>query len=64
MSDHIEQIILARDYIWSRSTIRPQLAAILGSGLGSLADELEVDAVIPYGDIPGFPESTVIGHAG
>jgi purine-nucleoside phosphorylase len=64
MSDHLEQIILARDYIWSRSTVRPQLAAILGSGLGSLADELEVDAVIPYGDIPGFPESTVTGHAG
>jgi len=64
MSDYFERINIARDYIWSRSTIRPQLAAILGSGLGSLADEVEVDAVIPYGEIPGFPESTVVGHAG
>jgi len=64
MSDHLERIISARDYIWGRSAIRPQLAAILGSGLGSLADEIDVDAVIPYGEIPGFPQPTVEGHAG
>ncbi len=64
MSDYQKRINLARDAIFSRTTIRPQLAAILGSGLGSLADEVDVDAIIPYIDIPGFPESTVAGHAG
>ncbi len=37
---------------------------ILGSGLGELADEITDAIVIPYGDIPHFPVSTVVGHAG
>lgn len=37
---------------------------ILGSGLGELADEIKDAIVIPYGDIPHFPVSTVVGHAG
>lgn len=42
----------------------PRLGIVLGSGLGSLADEL-IDAVaVPYAEIPGFPSSTVAGHAG
>jgi purine-nucleoside phosphorylase len=43
---------------------RPRLAIILGSGLGQLADRIERVANIPYADIPGFPPSTVVGHAG
>jgi purine-nucleoside phosphorylase len=42
----------------------PRLAIILGSGLGQLADRIERAANIPYADIPGFPPSTVVGHAG
>jgi purine-nucleoside phosphorylase len=42
----------------------PRLAMILGSGLGQLADRIERAANIPYADIPGFPPSTVVGHAG
>jgi purine-nucleoside phosphorylase len=42
----------------------PQVAIILGSGLGALADQVEAVAIIPYGDIPGFAVSTVQGHAG
>jgi len=42
----------------------PQVAIILGSGLGALADQVEAVATIPYGDIPGFAVSTVQGHAG
>ncbi len=45
-------------------TCRPQLAIILGSGLGQLADRIQRAANIPYADIPGFPPSTVVGHAG
>lgn len=41
-----------------------RVGVILGSGLGRLADEIDVADVIPYGDIPGFPLSTVEGHAG
>ena len=42
----------------------PRLAIVLGSGLGQLADRIERAANIPYADIPGFPASTVVGHAG
>lgn len=43
---------------------RPRIAVILGSGLGQLADRIERATNIPYADIPGFPVSTVAGHAG
>ena len=43
---------------------RPRVGIVLGSGLGSLADAVEAPMRIPYGEIPGFPEPTVAGHAG
>ncbi len=43
---------------------RPDAAIILGTGLGALASDIAVDATIEYGDIPGFPLSTVESHAG
>lgn len=64
MSEQMERIVAARDYIQARTEIRPQIAVILGSGLGALADDVQVDAVFPYAEIPGFPVSTVAGHAG
>jgi purine-nucleoside phosphorylase len=42
----------------------PEIAVVLGSGLGALAEELKDSVVIPYADIPNFPRSTAIGHAG
>jgi purine-nucleoside phosphorylase len=42
----------------------PDVGVILGSGLGSLADEVRALASIPYSQIPGFPASAVVGHAG
>jgi purine-nucleoside phosphorylase len=42
----------------------PVAAIVLGSGLGSLAAEIDAVARIPYGNIPGFPSATVAGHAG
>ena len=42
----------------------PAVALVLGSGLGGLVDEVADSVRIPYGDIPGFPESGVSGHAG
>jgi purine nucleotide phosphorylase len=43
---------------------RPKVAVILGSGLGPLADSVRPVAIIPYGELPGFPETTVSSHAG
>jgi purine-nucleoside phosphorylase len=58
------QIAAATAYIRSRTDKRPQIALILGSGLGSLADEIQQPVTIDYHDIPHFPVSTVEGHAG
>jgi purine-nucleoside phosphorylase len=47
-----------------RSRLEPEIGIILGTGLGGLADEISVDASIPYESLPGFPLSTVESHAG
>lgn len=48
----------------SRIDFTPEVALILGSGLGALADEIDVVATLDYKDIEGFPQSTVPGHKG
>lgn len=50
--------------IKDRLPFRPKVALILGSGLGALADSLDVKAIIPYNEIANFPVSTVAGHKG
>ena len=47
-------------YLIKQGIVEPQIALILGSGLGELADEIENKIVIPYEDIPNFPVSTVM----
>jgi len=54
----------AKDLIESRTPLRPAIGVVLGSGLGAFADELTDRTDIPYGDIPGWPGSTAVGHAG
>jgi purine-nucleoside phosphorylase len=54
----------AAKYIQSRTKLRPKIGLVLGSGLGAFADELSSATRIPYHKIPGFPRSTVEGHAG
>lgn len=56
--------IAARDILRAAGIVKPDWAVILGTGLGAFADQLEGVVRIPYGAIPGFPESTVSGHAG
>jgi purine-nucleoside phosphorylase len=46
------------------SDLQPAVGFVLGSGLGRLADEVDEKVEIPYGDIPGWPVSTAVGHAG
>lgn len=48
----------------ARTSLVPDVAIILGTGLGALADEVTVETRIPYADIPGFPLSTVESHTG
>ncbi len=59
-----QQIENAAAFVRSRTSVRPNLAIILGSGLGALAGEIKADATMPYAEIPGFPRVTVEGHAG
>lgn len=54
----------AKSLIESRTALRPSIGVVLGSGLGAFADELTSRTDIPYGEIPGWPGSTAIGHAG
>ncbi|MFC7441041.1 purine-nucleoside phosphorylase [Laceyella putida] len=59
-----EKIEAAKRKIAGLTTIQPEIGLILGSGLGDLANEIEDAVVVPYGEIPHFPVSTVEGHAG
>ncbi|XP_059924755.1 purine nucleoside phosphorylase 4a isoform X1 [Gadus macrocephalus] len=52
------------DWLLSQTKQRPLVGIICGSGLGLLADSLKNPELFPYADIPGFPQSTVQGHAG
>lgn len=54
----------AADWLLAHTKLRPQVAIICGSGLGLLADALTNQDAFQYSEIPGFPQSTVQGHAG
>jgi len=59
-----ERIEDAAGVVRARTALRPEVAIILGTGLGGLVRELEIETEIPYGELPGFPLSTVESHAG
>lgn len=61
IKDRIQDAV---DYIRTKIVGKPQIGIILGSGLGSLVSALEQPVELDYSDIPGFPETTVTGHAG
>lgn len=54
----------AANLIQAKTPSKPTIGLVLGSGLGTLADSLDNRVVIPYADIPGWPQSTVHGHHG
>lgn len=64
MTDLYTRIQEAAGAIGERTTQRPAVAIILGSGLGTLADGAAGATTIPYAEIPHFPQSTVEGHRG
>jgi purine-nucleoside phosphorylase len=59
-----EKIAEAKSYLTGKWPESPQLGLILGTGLGGLAQEIDAEIEIPYGEIPHFPTSTVQSHAG
>lgn len=65
MSDLVRALATAADAVRERIGGRqPTIAVVAGSGLGFLADRLDDAVRVPYAEIPGFPQPTVIGHAG
>jgi purine-nucleoside phosphorylase len=54
----------AAKFLLTQTSLRPRIGLVLGSGLGGFADELSEAARISYANIPFFPQSTAIGHAG
>jgi purine-nucleoside phosphorylase len=54
----------AAQFLLSQTKLRPKIGVVLGSGLGGFADRMSDAARIPFSQIPGFPCSTAIGHAG
>ena len=59
-----DQIQEAYQFIRSKTSFQPQFGIILGTGLGNLIDDIEIEYIIEYKDIPHFPESTVQSHKG
>ncbi|MBR9978772.1 MAG: purine-nucleoside phosphorylase [Bacteroidetes bacterium] len=64
MSELRQRMQEAVDYIRTRTAVTPSVGIILGTGLGGLVEDVEIDAIINYGDIPHFPISTVESHNG
>ena len=54
----------AAKFLLSQTQLRPKIGLVLGSGLGGFADELSGATRVPYANIPFFPRSTAVGHAG
>ena len=58
------QVAAAVRAVQARTAVVPEVAIILGTGLGALADQLKAETTLPYADVPGFPRPTVETHAG
>jgi len=64
MHPEMERIQTCLAAVRARTDFVPEVALVLGSGLGGFADMVRQEAVVSYADIPGFPVSTAPGHAG
>jgi len=60
----LEPIDKAVAHVRRRSRLQPEIGVVLGSGLGNVVQGIDVDAEIPYAEIPGAKASTVVGHQG
>ena len=64
MNEYYERLQKALAAVREKTDAVPFTGVVLGSGLGGLADEIEIDTIIPYSELPGMPVSTVQGHNG
>ncbi len=64
MNKEYQKLLIAKDEIRKITDFEPEIALVLGSGLGGFAKNVEIKASVEYGTIPGFPVSTVPGHSG
>ncbi len=64
MNSAYKKLEIMYNSIKEKLPFAPEVALILGSGLGDFADRIEEPVIIPYSDIDGFPRSTVAGHKG
>jgi len=64
MSDEFVAAESAAQFVLAQTALRPRIGVVLGSGLGGFADSLADAVRLPYAEIPAFPRSTAIGHAG
>ncbi len=64
MNQEYEKLLHCLDCVREKTDFVPKVAIVLGSGLGDYAQSIQVEYELPYGDIQGFPTSTVPGHAG
>jgi purine-nucleoside phosphorylase len=64
MTDTFTLAESAAAFLRSQTSLRPKIGLVLGSGLGAFADELSTATRVPYSQIPSFPRSTAVGHAG
>ncbi len=64
INNEFELSLETAQFLQKQINYTPEYAIVLGSGLGSLSEDIEVDVEIPYKDIPNFPVSTVKGHKG
>lgn len=59
-----EQVQETVSFIKTKTNFTPEYGVILGSGLGSFTDDIQIEFTLPYAEIPNFPVSTVQGHKG
>ena len=60
----LEKIIKTSEFLVSKGMKDPDAGIVLGTGLGGLTAEIDIQVEIPYEDIPHWPQSTIQGHAG
>lgn len=60
----LKKIQETKQFLESKTTLKPKAGIVLGTGLGNLSTEIDIEIAIPYEEIPNFPISTVQGHSG
>jgi len=64
MNEIYDKLKKCQAVVQAKTSLRPKVAIVLGSGLGGYADEIDIETAVSYGEIDGFPQSTVPGHSG